>query len=208
MNPAVHTSSEIEVSCLLQAWSDGDPEALDKLTPIVYRELHRLARHYLRHERVNITLQTTALVNEAYLRLVNFKQMRFKDRAHFFAVSAQLMRRILVDHARRRNLKRGGHIQHLSLDDVNTLGPTPDADLVLLDDAMTALARFDARKARVVELRFFGGLSVEETGEVLQVSPITVMRDWNTARAWLYRELSRMADPPPLGAETATAHAF
>jgi RNA polymerase sigma factor (TIGR02999 family) len=122
--------------------------------------------------------------------------MRFKDRAHFFAVSAQLMRRILVDHARRRNLKRGGGIQHLSLDDINTIGPEPDADLVMLDDAMLALARFDARKARVVELRFFGGLSVEETGEVLQVSAITVMRDWNTARAWLYREMSRISGEP------------
>jgi RNA polymerase sigma-70 factor (ECF subfamily) len=201
MHSAVNSSSEIEVSGLLLAWSDGDPGALEKLTPIVYSELHRLARHYLRNERSNITLQTTALVNEAYLRLVNFKQMRFKDRAHFLAVSAQLMRRILVDHARRRNLKRGGGIRHLSLDDVNTIGPEPDADLVMLDDAMTALARFDARKARVVELRFFGGLSVEETGEVLHVSSITVMRDWNTARAWLYRELCRMADPPTVGAE-------
>jgi RNA polymerase sigma-70 factor (ECF subfamily) len=188
--------TEVEIGRLLQAWSDGDPDALEKLTPIVYNELHRLARHYLRNERANITLQTTALVNEAYLRLVDFKQMRFKDRAHFFAVSAQLMRRILVDHARKRNLKRGGGIPHLSLDDIPTLGPETHADLVMLDDALVALAQFDARKARVVELRFFGGLSVEETGEVLQVSPITVMRDWNTARAWLYREMSRISDEP------------
>ena len=208
MDSVVSSSSEIEVSGLLQAWSDGDPDALEKLTPIVYSELHRLARHFLRNERANITLQTTALINEAYLRLVNFKQMRFKDRAHFLAVSAQLMRRILVDHARRRNLKRGGGIHHLSLDDVNIIGLEPDADLVMLDDAMTALARFDPRKARVIELRFFGGLSVEETSEVLQVSPITVMRDWNTARAWLYREMCRMADAPAVGAEVSTEQPF
>jgi RNA polymerase sigma factor (TIGR02999 family) len=193
-NPSSEPSSELELSSLLQAWSDGDQDALEKLTPIVYNELHKLARHYMRNERAGITLQTTALVNEAYLRLVDFKQMRFKDRAHFFAVSAQLMRRILVDHARRKNLKRGGGIQHLSLDDVNSLGPQPDANLVMLDDAMLALAQFDARKARVVELRFFGGLSVDETAEVLQISSITVMRDWNTARAWLYREMNRVSD--------------
>jgi RNA polymerase sigma factor (TIGR02999 family) len=196
MDLAYNPTPETEVSSLLQAWSDGDNEALDKLTPIVYNELHRLARYYLRGERTDITLQTTALVNEAYLRLVDFKQMRFKDRSHFFAVSAQLMRRILVDHARRKNLKRGGGIQHLSLDDINTIGPEPSADLVILDDALVALARFDARKARVVELRFFGGLSVEETADVLHISPITVMRDWNTARAWLYREMSCTSDDP------------
>jgi RNA polymerase sigma-70 factor, ECF subfamily len=182
--------SEEEVSVLLQAWSNGDQFALEKLTPIVYNELHRLARHYLRGERTEITLQTTALVNEAYLKLVDFKRMRFKDRAHFFAVSAQLMRRILVDHARRQNLKRGGGIQHISLDQVIELGPERGADFVMLDDAMNKLAEFDPRKARVVEMRFFGGLSVEETADVLNVSSVTVMRDWNTARAWLYREMS------------------
>lgn len=187
---------ESEVTTLLQAWSGGDQVALEKLTPIVYEELRQLARRYMRGERVNITLQTTALVNEAYLRLVDVKRMRFNDRAHFFAVSAQLMRRILVDHARRRNLKRGGGVQHLSLDEVATFGPDRDADFVLLDDAMVALARFDARKAQVVELRFFGGLSVEETAEVLKISPVTVMRDWGTARAWLYRELSNVSDQP------------
>jgi RNA polymerase sigma-70 factor, ECF subfamily len=196
MDLALNPSSEMEISVLLQAWSDGDPDALEKLTPIVYNELHRLARHYLRGERTGITLQTTALVNEAYLKLVDFKQMRFKDRAHFFAVSAQLMRRILVDHARRRNLKRGAGVQRISLDDINALGSEPDADLVMLDDALVALARFDARKARVVELRFFGGLSVEETCELLNISAITVMRDWTTARAWLYREMNRMSDEP------------
>jgi RNA polymerase sigma factor (TIGR02999 family) len=190
-----HTSEE-EVSVLLQAWSNGDQIALEKLTPIVYNELHRLARYYLRGERTEITLQTTALVNEAYLRLVDFKRMRFKDRAHFFAVSAQLMRRILVDHARRQNLKRGGGIQHIPLDQIIELGPERDADLIMLDDAMHKLAEFDLRKARVVEMRFFGGLSVEETAEVLNISSITVMRDWNTARAWLYREMSGQSIEP------------
>jgi RNA polymerase sigma factor (TIGR02999 family) len=186
LNPPI----ESEVTTLLQEWSDGDQAALEKLTPIVYQELRRLARHYMRGERTNITLQTTALVNEAYLRLVDCKRMRFKDRVHFFAVSAQLMRRILVDHARRRNLKRGAGLRHLSLDEAASFGPDRNSDLVILDDAMRALARFDARKAQVVELRFFGGLSVEETAEVLNISPITVMRDWSTARAWLYREMS------------------
>jgi RNA polymerase sigma factor (TIGR02999 family) len=192
----VNPSPGSDVSVLLQAWSDGDQFALDKLTPIVYDELRRVARHYLRGERTEITLQTTALVNEAYLRLVDFKRMRFKDRAHFFAVSAQLMRRILVDHARRRNLKRGAGMQHISLEEINVLGTERDADLVRLDDAMLALARFDARKARVVELRFFGGLSVEETAEVLNISSITVMRDWTTARAWLYREMGGRSVEP------------
>jgi RNA polymerase sigma factor (TIGR02999 family) len=189
LNPPI----ESEVTVLLQKWSDGDQVALEQLTPIVYEELRRLARRYMRGERVNITLQTTALVNEAYLRLVDLKRMRFNDRAHFFAVSAQLMRRILVDHARRRNLKRGAGLQHISLDEVNVFGPERDADLVLLDDAMLALAGFDPRKAKVVELRFFGGLSVEETAEVLNISSITVMRDWSTARAWLYREMGGMS---------------
>lgn len=186
MNPPF----ESKVTTLLQEWSKGDETALEKLTPIVYEELRRLARHYMRGERSKLTLQTTALVNEAYLRLVDCKRMRFTDRVHFFAVSAQLMRRILVDHARRRNLKRGAGIQHLSLDEAASFGPDRNADLVILDDAMRALARFDARKAQVVELRFFGGLSVEETAEALKISPITVMRDWSTARAWLYREMS------------------
>lgn len=186
LNPPI----ESEVTTLLQRWSNGDQLALEELTPIVYEELRRLARRYMRGERANLTLQTTALVNEAYLRLVDLKRMRFNDRAHFFAVSARLMRRILVDHARRRNLKRGAGVEHISLDEVASFGPDRDAALVLLDDAMAALARFDPRKAQVVELRFFGGLSVEETAEVLKISTITVMRDWSTARAWLYRELS------------------
>jgi RNA polymerase sigma-70 factor (ECF subfamily) len=187
---SLNTKLDGDITTLLQAWSNGDKDALEKLTPVVYNELRRLARHYLNGERPDISLQTNALVNEAYLRLVDYKRMRFENRAHFFAVSAQLMRRILVDHARRRNLKRGGGVQHISLDDTAVVGPGRDEELVALDHALESLARFDLRKARVVELRFFGGLSVEETAEVLKVSQITVMRDWSTARAWLYREMS------------------
>jgi len=179
-----------EVSGLLRAWSDGDRAALDRLTPIVYDELRRLARHYMRRERPGHSLQTTALVNEAYMRLVDYKRMQWQNRSHFFAVSAQLMRRILVEHARRHNLKRGGDVQHVSLDETALVGSERAANLVALDHAMEALAKFDPRKVRVVEMRFFGGLSVEETAEVLRVSPVTVMRDWSTAKAWLYRELA------------------
>jgi RNA polymerase sigma-70 factor, ECF subfamily len=181
-----------EVSGLLRAWGEGDRNALDRLTPIVYGELRRLARFYMRRERSGHSLQATALVNEAYMRLVDYKGMQWQNRAHFFAVSAQLMRRILVDHARRHNLKRGGGVQHVSFEDEETVmvGGDRGADLVALDGAMDALARIDSRKAQVVEMRFFGGLSVEETAEVLKVSPITVMRDWSTAKAWLYRELA------------------
>jgi RNA polymerase sigma-70 factor (ECF subfamily) len=178
-----------KVSVLLRAWSEGDQGALDKLTAIVYNELRRLARHYLKSERPDHSLQTMALVNEAYLRLVDCKRMRWQDRAHFFAVSAQMMRRILVDHARRQNLKRGAHIEHFSPEDTEVVGPDRSAELVALDEALQGLARMDARKAQVVELRFFGGLSVEETAEVLKVSPVTVMRDWGSARAWLYHEI-------------------
>jgi len=185
----VKTVPEADVSTLLRAWSDGDQSALDKLAPIVYDELRRLAGHYLSRERSGHSLQATALVNEAYLRLVDYKRMRWENRAHFFAVSAQLMRRILVDHARRHNLKRGGGVQHIALEDTAVVGGGRAENLVVLDDAMQALARIDPRKAQVVELRFFGGLSVEETAEVLKVSPVTVMRDWNTARAWLLREM-------------------
>lgn len=179
-----------QVSRLLRAWGNGDRAALDRLTPIVYDELRRLARRYMRGERPGHSLQTTALVNEAYMRLVDYKGMQWQNRAHFFAVSAQLMRRILVEHARRHNLKRGGGVQHVSLDETAIVGGDRAAELVALDDAMNALARLDARKAQVVELRFFGGLSAEETAEVLKVSSVTVMRDWSTAKAWLYRELT------------------
>lgn len=149
-----------------------------------------MARRYMRGERPGHSLQTTALVNEAYMRLVDYKHMKWQNRAHFYAVSAQLLRRILVEHARRRNLKRGAGIRHISLDEVAVTGAGRSADLVALDDAMKALARIDPRKEHVVEMRFFGGLSVEETAEVLRVSSVTVMRDWNTAKAWLYRELT------------------
>jgi RNA polymerase sigma factor (TIGR02999 family) len=178
-----------DISGILRAWSDGDQSALDRLTPIVYDELHRLARRYMRHERPGHSLQTSALVNEAYLRLVDYERMEWQNRAHFFAVSAQVMRRILVDHARRRNLKRGGGVEHVALEEAAVVGGE-GPDLVALDDAMNTLARIDPRKVQVVEMRFFGGLSVEETAEVLKAPTITVKRDWRAARAWLYRELA------------------
>lgn len=183
-----------EVTRLLLAWSGGDRTALDSLAAIVYDELHRLASRYLRGERPGQTLQATALVNEAYMRLVDYRRMQWRDRAHFFAVSAQVMRRILVDHARRRNWKRGGRARHVSIEEVAVVGGARAADLVALDDAMQSLAQLDPRKAQVVELRFFGGLTTDEAAEVLKVSSTTVLRDWNTARAWLYRELSRRGD--------------
>ena len=175
---------------MLRAWSDGDRDALDRLTLIVHNELRRLARRYMRRERPGHSLQTTALVNEAYLRLVDYRGMQWQNRAHFFAVAAQLMRRILVEHARRHNMKRGGGAQHVSLEEAAVVGAGRPGNMVALDDALHVLARLDPRKAQVVEMRFFGGLSVEETAEVLKVSPVTVMRDWSTAKAWLYRELT------------------
>ncbi len=183
-----------EISALLRAWTGGDRAALDKLTPVVYGELRRLARQYMRGERAGHTLQTTALVKEAYLRLVDCERMQWQDRAHFFAVAAQMMRRILVDHARRRlELKRGGAVPHISLDDAATLCERPDPNLIALDDAMEAFAHIDPRKVRVVELRFFAGLSVEETAQVLSLSPVTIMREWSSAKAWLYREMTHAA---------------
>jgi RNA polymerase sigma factor (TIGR02999 family) len=179
-----------DVSALLRAWSDGDQSAIEKLTPIVYDELRRLARRYMKRERPGHSLQTTALVNEAYMRLVDYERMQWQNRAHFFAVSAQVMRRILVEHARRHNLKRGGGLQHISLEEAAEVGGDQDADLVALDHAMNELGRIDPRKVQVVEMRFFGGLSVEETAEVLKVSTITVKRDWRAAKLWLYRELA------------------
>ncbi len=183
-------SAASDVSALLRAWSAGDRGAFEQMTPIVYQELHRLARQYMRRERPGHSLQATALVNEAYVRLVDYKRMQWQDRAHFFAVSAQLMRRILVEHARRRNLKRGGGVVHVSLDEAVVVSGNPGVDLVALDDAMNALAEHDPRKVQVVEMRFFGGLSLEETAEVLKVSAVTVRRDLRTAKAWLYRELT------------------
>jgi len=185
------THSPKEITRLLAAWGDGDESALSDLTPLVYEELHRLAHHYMSGERVGHTLQTTALVNEAYLRLIDWKNVRWQNRAHFFAVSAQLMRRILVDFARTRGYqKRGGGARPVTLDDAALVADDNGTDMVALDEALTALAELDARQSRVVELRFFGGLSVEETAEVLKISPGTVRRDWSLARAWLHRELA------------------
>jgi RNA polymerase sigma-70 factor, ECF subfamily len=184
-----------EVTQLLHAWSEGDEEALGKLMPLVYQELHRLARRYMVGESPGHTLQTTALVNEAYLRLVDVKQVKWQNRAHFFGISAQLMRRILVDFARsRRSIKRGGVAQTISLEGALMVSPERGADVVALDDALKTLDSIDARRSRVVELRFFGGLTVEETGEVLKVSAETVMHDWKLAKAWLLRELSATKD--------------
>jgi RNA polymerase sigma factor (TIGR02999 family) len=183
-------ASSHEVTQLLQAWSAGEQGALDKLVPVVYQELRRLAKRYMAQERPGHTLQTTALVNEAYLRLVDVKQVNWQNRAHFFGVSAQLMRRILVDLARsRRSLKRGGDALQVSLDEAFLVSRERGADLVALDDALKTLAAMDPRRGRVVELRFFGGLSVEETAEILKVSPETAMHDWKLAKAWLLREL-------------------
>ena len=182
---------EHELTQLLRAWSEGDEQALEKLVPLVYAELHRLARHYMAGERAGHTLQTSALVNEAYLRLVDFKNVNWQNRAHFFGVSAQLMRRILVDFARsRRSLKRGGEILTVSLEEGSIASPGTGADVVALDDALKTLAAMDPRRSRVVELRFFGGLSAEETAEVLKVSAETVLHDWKLAKVWLLRELS------------------
>jgi RNA polymerase sigma factor (TIGR02999 family) len=180
-----------EVTQLLLAWSQGDRSALEELMPLVYDELHRMARRYMVREQAAHTLQTTALVNEAYLRMVDLRKVQWQNRAHFFAVSAQLMRRILVDFARSRNYqKRGGGRRRVTLDESLEVSPEQDADLVLLDDALNALAAIDDRKRRVVELRFFGGLTVEETAHVLEVSPDTVMRDWKMAKVWLLREMT------------------
>ena len=179
------------VTQLLLDWSHGDQAALDKLMPLVYEELHRLAQRYMRRESPGHTLQTTALVNEAYLRLIDQRQVRWQNRAHFFAIAAQLMRRILLDRARRRRyIKRGGGARQVSLDEAADVFQERSADLVALDEALSRLADLDPRKGRVVELRFFGGLSVEETAEALNVSPETVMRDWRLAKVWLLRELS------------------
>ena len=183
-------SSAEEISSLLHAWCDGDRTALDKLMPLVYDELRRLAHHYMLQERGNHTLQTTALVNEAFLRLIDARQIELKDRNHFFAISANVMRRILVDLARSRGYqKRGGNVQKVSLDSDLDVSSAPAPELVKLDDALNALSDFDPRKAKVVELRFFGGLSEKEIAEVLAVSTNTVKRDWGLAKAWLLCEL-------------------
>ena len=178
------------VTDLLRAWADGDEGALERLTPLVEAELRRLARGYMRRERRGHTLQTTALVNEAFLRLTDARRVRWQDRAHFLGISARLMRRVLVDHARSRGyLKRGGGARRVTLDEGIVRAEEPALDMVALDRAMDALAAADARKCRVVELRYFGGLSVEETAEALGVSSDTVKRDWRLAKLWLLREL-------------------
>jgi RNA polymerase sigma-70 factor (ECF subfamily) len=183
--------SNDQITRLLKAWTAGDEEALAKLTPLVYGELHRAAQRYMARERSGHLLQTTALVNEVYLRLVDCAQIDWQDRAHFFAVSARLMRRILVDSSRERDTrKRGRNIPHISLDEAPTLSKVPDPNLVALDDALTALAAIDERKSKTVELRFFGGLDIDETAAVLKVSPKTVTRDWTMAKVWLLREMS------------------
>lgn len=184
------TDTTTEVTQLLVAWGSGDEAALDQLMPLVYDELRRLARRHLGSERREHTLQPTALVNEAYLKLANLHAVQWQGRAQFFALAAQAMRRILVDHARgRRYLKRGGDAQQISLD-VSLMGANERAaEVIALDDALQGLAQFDTRKCRIVELRFFGGLSIEEVAQILQVSPGTVMRDWTLAKAWLQREL-------------------
>ncbi len=180
-----------EVTELLQKWSGGDAAALEELTPVIYAELHRIAKSYMRRERENHTLQTSALVNEAYVRLIDWKTAKWENRAHFFGVSAQLMRRILVDFARKRPTIDEKIVNHVSLEEAFTITTEKDADLVALDEALNELATFDERKAKIVELKFFGGLSVEETAEVLKISGVTVMREWQKAKAWLYRELNK-----------------
>ena len=182
------------ITQLLLEARGGDRGALDQLMPAVYNELRRLAESYLRTERPDHTLQATALVNEAFVRLIDVRQVKWQDRAHFFAMSSRLMRRILVDFARSKGYqKRGGGAQKVSFDEALFVAREPGQDLVALDDALTALAAFDGRKAQVVEMRFFGGLSVEETAEALNVSVDTVMRDWKLAKAWLLRELKQSA---------------
>lgn len=188
MNPNPPT----DVTHLLLAWHEGDEEALERLLPIVYQELHQLAHRHMQQEAPGHILQTTALVNEVYLRLIDAREQRWQNRAHFFGICARLMRQILVDYARsRKRLKRGGHAARVPLEEALTLSSERATDLVALDDALNALASVDTRKGRVVELRFFGGLSVEETAEVLGVSPDTVMRDWVWSKAWLFREMER-----------------
>jgi RNA polymerase sigma-70 factor (ECF subfamily) len=187
--------SSREITRLLLAWNEGDSSALDRLIPVVYEELHRAARRYLRREHGNQTLQTSALVNEVYLRLVDAKSVRWQNRAHFFGIAARLMRQILVDVARRRaQLKRGGAVERVTLDETVWVGERAP-DLVALDDALNTLAALDERQSRIVELKFFGGLTEDEIAEVLGVSARTVRGDWSLARAWLLRELSRKVTP-------------
>jgi RNA polymerase sigma-70 factor (ECF subfamily) len=195
--PSTAARSSSRVTDLLLAWREGDPAALDRLMPIVYDEMRRLARRHMRRERPGQTLQTTALVNEAYLRLVGVRRLQWQDRAHFFAMAARTMRRVLVEAARaRRRQKRGGagRAERVTLDEALLVAPDRGPDMVALDDALDQLAAIAPRKGQVVELRYFGGLSVEETADVLQVSGDTVRRDWRLAKAWLFRELKKSHD--------------
>src|SRR5947209_8421261 len=186
------TPSPNEVTQLLVAWSNGDQAARDELMPLVYEELHRLAHLYMKQERSGHTLQTSALVNEAFVRLVDQRDVRWQNRAHFFGIAAQIMRRILVDYARNRHYaKRGGSARQVSLNEALIVSEERSAEVVALDDALKRLATMDERKSQIVELRFFGGLSIDETAEVLGVSPGTVMRDWTLAKAWLRKETVR-----------------
>jgi RNA polymerase sigma factor (TIGR02999 family) len=189
MGESDQDSARQQVSALLVAWTDGDPAARDKLLPVVYGELRRLAHHFMAGERPGHTLQTTALVHEAYMRLVDLDRMRWRDRGHFFAMAATLMRRILVDSARQRHReKRGGGISVTSLDE-HDIAVSPTVDVVALDDALSQLSAMDAQQSRIVELRFFGGLTIEETADALDVSPTTVKREWTSAKAWLHAEI-------------------
>ena len=183
------------VTQLLIGWSNGDKEALDALLPVVYEELRKQAARYLRRERVGHTLQTTALIHEAYLKLVDQKNVHWQNRAHFFGIAAQLMRRILVDHARtKKRAKRGGSDIRVSFNDANLMTPSQNLDIVALDEALTRLNEIDEQQSRIVELRFFSGLTVAETAEVLAISPATVKRDWSMAKAWLHREISAVVE--------------
>lgn len=185
-----------QVTQLLAAWGTGDEAAREQLMAVVYDELHRLAHHYMRRESPGNTLQTSALVNEAFVKLVDQKNVRWQNRAHFFGIAAQLMRRILVDHARgRQTAKRGGGVQAISFDDAFYVSDERSAEVVAVHEALEQLSKFDSRKGQIVELRFFGGLNIDETAEVLGVSPGTVMRDWTLAKAWLHREMSAEAPP-------------
>jgi RNA polymerase sigma factor (TIGR02999 family) len=185
--------SSHNITQLLIAWNNGDQSALENLVPVVHAELHKVARRYMGRERAGHVLQATALVNEAYMRLIDWKNVEWKNRAHFFSVAAQLMRRILVDFARQRPRLAGHTAAQVSLDEALTISAGRNDDLVALDDALTSLALIDERKSRLVELRFFGGLSNEEIAEVLDISTVTVIREWNKAKAWLYRELNQQS---------------
>jgi RNA polymerase sigma factor (TIGR02999 family) len=184
-------NEQSQITQMLLDWSSGDRDALDRLTPLIHGELHRLAHRQMNHERAGHTLQTSALVNEAYLRLVDQQNVRWNNRAHFFAIAAQMMRRILVDYARSRMYaKRGGGAIHVSLNEAQLMAARPSVEVTALDEALSKLERIDPQQARVVELRFFGGLTIKETSEVINISIDMVKREWNTAKAWLYREMT------------------